>query len=181
MNAVFDPLTGLKLGTPDGWRQLDSSAATLLLVKSDPSLREHAFQPNAVATVIAIPRDVSIIGFTEQSTRAWMLTHPTGHVMSVDLYSLDQAEGRRTMALYEDGGKGVAVVSYLFVENAIATRVDVSFGFWDLEAGKLAAEQVAAGFRAPITVARPATTEPAEPEAPAEKPRRKKGLFSRGR
>jgi len=153
VTTVSDPVTGLALGLPDLWKNQVPAAVDLLLINEDPSRPEHVFRPNAVAAVVPVKDDVTVMDFLEQSTRAWITAFPGGQIDAVDFDVLDGHEARRVISSYVDEFAGVTVISYLSVANALATRIDVSVGVWDTAFGIEVAREISSGFVAPTRFA----------------------------
>ena len=153
MTTVSDPVTGLALGLPENWNSRVPSGVDLILVNDDPSRPSTVFAPNAVAAVVPVKDDVTVIDFLEQSTRGWIDAFPGGQVTAVDFAVLGGLDARRVISSYSDETVGVTVISYLCVANSLATRIDVSVGVWDTSAGTAAAAEIVAGFVPPTRFA----------------------------
>jgi hypothetical protein len=144
-----DPRTGLALGLPTGWEQLEYDGLALAIAA--PSLgADDLYRPNVNALIeLGAEADLRELG-TDAMVGAKLSAD--AHVMSYDVYlGPDEVEGRRLAFAYRNETATIAVTQWLLLHELLYTVITASCLVSDLTTLQPVFEESIGSLRLPRT------------------------------
>jgi hypothetical protein len=131
-DLATDPETGLTLGLPPGWEQLEYDGLSLAIAA--PSLGESdPYRPNVNVLIAEIGSETDLRILGTDAIVAAKLTGDDAHVMSYDLYlGPGGVEGRRLGFAYRNEADSIAVTQWLLLHRGLYTVITASCLVTDL-------------------------------------------------
>lgn len=125
-DLATDPETGLALGLPNGWEQLEYDGLTLAIAA--PSLGEDdAYRPNVNVLAAQIGSEIDLRTLGTEAVVAAKLTADDPHVLGYDLYfGPGGAEGRRLTFAYRNEANAIAVTQWLLLHQGLYLVITAS-------------------------------------------------------
>jgi hypothetical protein len=125
-DQATDPETGLTLGLPPGWEQLEYDGLSLAIAA--PSLGENdPYRPNVNVLVAEIGSEIDLRELGTDAIVGAKLTADDAHVMSYDIYvGPGDVEGRRLEFAYRNDADSIAVTQWLLLHERLYTVITAS-------------------------------------------------------
>lgn len=124
-DLVTDPETGLALGLPDGWEQLEYDGLSLAIAA--PSGQDGWYRPNVNVLIAEIGSEIDIRNLGTDAIVAAKLTADDPHVMAYDLFSGPEGtEGRRLTFAYRSDANAIAVTQWLLLHQGLYMVITAS-------------------------------------------------------
>lgn len=148
-DLATDSETGLTLGLPPGWEQLEYDGLSLAIAA--PSLGENdPYRPNVNVLVAEIGSEIDLRELGTDAIVAAKLTADDAHVMSYDLFlGPGDVEGRRLGFAYRNDANAIAVTQWLLLHNGLYTVITASCLVTDLSTVQPLFEESIGSLRLP--------------------------------
>lgn len=124
-DLVTDPETGLALGLPTGWEQVEYDGLALAIAA--PAGEDGWYRPNINVLIAEIGSEIDIRNLGTDAIVAAKLTADDPHVMAYDLYlGPEGIEGRRLTFAYRTEANAIAVTQWLLLHRGLYVVITAS-------------------------------------------------------
>ncbi|MDT0164109.1 hypothetical protein Q9R32_00895 [Actinotalea sp. AC32] len=152
---VRDEVTGLALGLPPGWERVEAPGFPVAIAgpAGQAAADGTTFRPNVTVTVAPADDAADIRTLGTEALAAAAVVGDGAHLLAYDLWAVGDAEGRRLVAVHQQGPLPLAVTQVVVLAHGAVTTATATCGVAQLpDAGPLL-DQALAGL-VPGTVTR---------------------------
>jgi hypothetical protein len=123
--VAADPETGIALGLPSGWEQLEYDGLSLAI--GPPVHEGYPYRPNVNVLIAEIGAEVDIRNLGTDAIVAAKMTADDPHVLGYDLYlGPRDIEGRRLTFAYRIEAEAIAVTQWLLLYQGLYLVITAS-------------------------------------------------------
>jgi hypothetical protein len=125
IDLAIDPETGIGIGVPSGWEQLQYDGLSLAI--GPPVPEGYPYRPNVNVLIAEIGSEIDIRNLGTDAIVAAKMTADDPHVLAYDLFLGPlETEGRRLTFAYRDDANAIAVTQWLLLHRGLYLVITAS-------------------------------------------------------